>query len=222
MPLSKKTGRHLQEYPPSGTLTAMFKVILPGTFDPPTNGHLDILTRASRLADEVVVVVAANPGKAHMFSPDERCQMMKALAEGLANVSVSIWDGLIVDFAERIGVHVIVRGVRALADFDYEFELSQMNRSLNPKVETIFLPTDQKYSVLRSSAIKDVARFGGDFSGMVPPVVARALREKLGPPIGGQTGSQGDRSGSQGDKRGSPRDKGGPRSDHTKSRGGPP
>jgi pantetheine-phosphate adenylyltransferase len=169
----------------------MFKVILPGTFDPPTNGHLNILTRASRLADEVVVVVAANPGKTHMFSSDERCQMMKALSEGLPNVSVSLWDGLIVDFADRIGVHVIVRGVRALADFDYEFELSQMNRSLNPRIETIFMPTDQKYSVLRSSVIKDVARFGGDITGMVPPVVARALRQKLGPPIGGQTGPKG-------------------------------
>jgi pantetheine-phosphate adenylyltransferase len=163
----------------------MFKVILPGTFDPPTSGHQNILVRASRLADAVYVVVAANPGKTHMFSPDERAAMMRSLAEGLGNVSVTIWDGLIVDFAERVGVHVIIRGVRALADFDYEFELSQMNRSLDPKIETVFMPTDQRYSVLRSSVIKDVARFGGDITGMVPPVVARALREKLGPPIGG-------------------------------------
>lgn len=132
------------------------------------------------------VVVAANPGKAHLFSTEERLAMMRALAEGLDNVSVCVWDGLIVDYADRIGVHVIIRGVRALADFDYEFELSQMNRSLNPKIETVFMPTDQKYSVLRSSVIKDVARFGGDITGMVPPVVARALREKLGPPVGSQ------------------------------------
>jgi len=104
---------------------------------------------------------------------------MTALAQDLSNVTVSTWNGLIVDFADRIGVHVIVRGVRALADFDYEFELSQMNRSLNPRIETIFLPTDQKYSVIRSSAIKDIAGFGGDISGMVPPNVARALHEKL-------------------------------------------
>jgi pantetheine-phosphate adenylyltransferase len=158
----------------------MFKVILPGTFDPPTNGHLNILLRASRMFDAVEVVIAANPGKGHLFSPDERFQMMKSLAQGLSNVVVSIWDGLIVDFAVRKGVHVILRGVRALADFDYEFELSLMNKSLNPKIETIFMPTDQKYSILRSSVIKDVAKFGGDVSGMVPPEVADALKKKYG------------------------------------------
>ena len=157
----------------------MFKVLLPGTFDPPTNGHLNILRRASRLFDAVEVVIAVNPGKAYLFSAEERLSMMSALAQGLPNVTVSTWKGLIVDFADKIGVHVILRGVRALADFDYEFELSLMNRSINPRIETIFLPTDQKYSVIRSSAIKDIAGFGGDISGMVPPYVARALREKL-------------------------------------------
>jgi len=157
----------------------MFKVLLPGTFDPPTNGHLNILRRASRLFDAVEVVIAVNPGKTYLFSAEERLSMMRALAQGLPNVTVSTWNGLIVDFADKIGVHVIVRGVRALADFDYEFELSLMNRSINPRIETIFLPTDQKYSVIRSSAIKDIAGFGGDISGMVPPFVARALREKL-------------------------------------------
>ena len=118
----------------------MFKVLLPGTFDPPTNGHLNILRRASRLFDAVEVVIAVNPGKTYLFSAEERLAMMTALAQGLPNVTVSTWNGLIVDFADRIGVHVIVRGVRALADFDYEFELSLMNRSLNPRIETIFLP----------------------------------------------------------------------------------
>jgi pantetheine-phosphate adenylyltransferase len=160
-------------------LVAMFKVLLPGTFDPPTNGHLNILRRASHLFDAVEVVIAVNPGKSYLFSADERFAMMTALCEDLPNVTVTTWNGLIVDFADKIGVHVIVRGVRALADFDYEFELSVMNRSLNPRIETIFLPTDQKYSVIRSSAIKDIAGFGGDISGMVPPNVARALREKL-------------------------------------------
>jgi pantetheine-phosphate adenylyltransferase len=157
----------------------MFKVLLPGTFDPPTNGHLNILKRAARLFDAVEVVIAVNPGKTYFFSAEERREMMVALAQGLPHVTVSLWNGLIVDFADRIGVHVIVRGVRALADFDYEFELSQMNRSLNPRIETIFLPTDQKYSVIRSSTIKEIAGFGGDISGMVPPIVASALREKL-------------------------------------------
>ena len=164
----------------SDILTVMFKVLLPGTFDPPTNGHLNILGRASRLFDAVEVVIAVNPGKTYLFSGEERLAMMTTLAQGMPNVTVSTWNGLIVDFADRIGVHVIVRGVRALADFDYEFELSVMNRSLNPRIETIFLPTEQKYSVIRSSAIKDIAAFGGDISGMVPPVVARALQSKLG------------------------------------------
>ena len=163
----------------AGILPDMFKVLLPGTFDPPTNGHLNILRRASRLFDAVEVVIAVNPGKSYLFSAEERLAMMTTMAEGLPNVSVSTWNGLIVDFADRIGVHVIVRGVRALADFDYEFELSLMNRSLNPRIETIFLPTDQKYSVIRSSAIKDIAVFGGDISGMVPPNVAKALYGKL-------------------------------------------
>jgi pantetheine-phosphate adenylyltransferase len=157
------------------------KVLLPGTFDPPTNGHRNILRRASRLFDAVQVVIAVNPSKRYLFSAEERIGMMQELSEGLPNVTVSPWDGLIVDFADRIGVHVIVRGVRALADFDYEFELSVMNRSLNPKIETIFLPTDQKYSVIRSSTIKEIAGFGGDISGMVPLNVAKALHEKLGP-----------------------------------------
>jgi pantetheine-phosphate adenylyltransferase len=157
----------------------MFKVLLPGTFDPPTNGHLNILKRAARLFDAVEVVIAVNPGKSYLFSAEERLAMMSALSQGLPNVTVSTWHGLIVDFADRIGVHVIVRGVRALADFDYEFELSLMNRSLNPRIETIFLPTDQKYSVIRSSTIKEIAGFGGDITGMVPPIVASALREKL-------------------------------------------
>jgi len=157
----------------------MFKVLLPGTFDPPTNGHLNILRRASRLFDAVEVVIAVNPGKTYLFSAEERLSMMRALAQDLPNVTVSTWKGLIVDFADKIGVHVIVRGVRALADFDYEFELSLMNRSINPRIETIFLPTDQKYSVIRSSAIKEIAGFGGDISGMVPPNIATALREKL-------------------------------------------
>jgi pantetheine-phosphate adenylyltransferase len=158
----------------------MLKVMLPGTFDPPTNGHLDILQRASRLFEAVVVVVAVNPGKANLFSSDERFGMMKALCADLPNVAVSLWDGLIVDYAERHGIRLIVRGVRALADFDYEFELAAMNRSLNPHAETILLPTDQKWSVLRSSVVKDIARFGGAVTSMVPPIVAEALRRKVG------------------------------------------
>jgi len=160
----------------------MFKVMLPGTFDPPTNGHLDILQRASRLFDAVVVVVAVNPGKSNLFSSEERFGMMQALSADLPNVAVVLWDGLIVDYAAKQGIRLIIRGVRALADFDYEFELAAMNRSLNPRAETILLPTDQRYSVLRSSVVKDIARFGGAVSSMVPPIVAEALHRKFGTP----------------------------------------
>jgi pantetheine-phosphate adenylyltransferase len=166
----------------------MIRVVLPGTFDPPTNGHLDILQRASRLFEAVVVVVAVHPGKTNLFTGEERFGMMKALSADLPNVSVSLWDGLIVSFAELHGIHMIVRGVRALSDFDYEFELAAMNRSLNHRVETILIPTDQKYSVLRSSVIKDIARFGGAVTSMVPPIVAEALKRKLGP-AGGRHGA---------------------------------
>ncbi len=178
-----KPGRQARALRAAGRfaiLASMFKVLLPGTYDPPTNGHLNILRRAARLFDAVDVVIAVNPGKTYLFTEEERLAMMKSLAQGLPNVSVTTWSGLIVDFADKIGVHTIVRGVRALADFDYEFELSLMNRSLNPRVETIFLPTDQKYSVIRSSAIKDIALFGGDISGMVPSIVATAVHKKLG------------------------------------------
>jgi pantetheine-phosphate adenylyltransferase len=151
----------------------MFRVILPGTFDPPTNGHLNILQRASGMFDAVEVVIADNPAKARLFGPEERFAMMESLSRGLANVTVRVWNGLIVDFADKIGVHVILRGVR---------ELSLIYRSLNPRIETIFIPTDKKYSILRSSTIKEVARLGGDVTAMVPAVVAAALAEKLGSP----------------------------------------
>lgn len=165
----------------------MPKVIFPGTFDPPTNGHLNILLRASRMFDEVAVVIATNASKSHLFSTEERFAMVKSLSQGLSNVTVSMWDGLIVDFARRVGAGIILRGVRGPADFEYELDLSLWNRSLNPRIETILLPTDHRYAILRSSAIKEVARLGGDVSEMVPPVVAEALRGKFGSP---KTGSQ--------------------------------
>jgi pantetheine-phosphate adenylyltransferase len=160
----------------------MLRVMYPGTFDPPTNGHLDIINRAAQIFDEVEIVIAIHPEKKTFFSPDERFDMMSRLVAGLPNVRVHRWEGLVVEMAERLGARIMVRGVRALSDFNYEFELSTMNRALNPRIETIFLPTDQKYFVLRSSGIKEVARLGGDISLMVPPIVAEALRAKLGRP----------------------------------------
>jgi pantetheine-phosphate adenylyltransferase len=149
------------------------KVIYPGSFDPPTNGHFDIMNRAAAIFEQLEIVIADNPQKKYLFS-----------------VQVTIWRGLIVDFAEKIGAKVILRGVRALSDFDYEFELSMMNRALNPKIETLFMPTDQKYFVLRSSGIKEVALFGGDISEMVPPIVEKKLLARIRQ-RGKQPGSQG-------------------------------
>jgi pantetheine-phosphate adenylyltransferase len=153
---------------------------MPGSFDPPTNGHLNLIERASRIYDEIEVVIAANVQKTYTFSAEERFDMMKELVEPFPNVNVHLWDRLIVEFAEKVDARIMIRGVRALADFAYEFELSMVNKGLNPKVETIFMPTDPKYFVLRSSQIKELARLDGDISHMVPDVVARALKEKLG------------------------------------------
>ena len=158
----------------------MLRVMYPGSFDPPTNGHLDIINRAVRIFDELEIVIATNPDKRTFFSAEERFGMMQRLVAGLPNVRVHRWDGLVVEMAEKLGARIMLRGVRALSDFNYEFELSTMNRALNSRIETIFLPTDQKYFVLRSSGIKEVARLGGDISQMVPPLVAEAVFAKLG------------------------------------------
>jgi len=158
----------------------MLRALMPGSFDPPTNGHLNLIERASRIYDEIEVVIAANVQKTYTFSAEERFRMMKELVEPFANVHVHLWDRLIVEFAEKVDARIMIRGVRALADFAYEFELSMVNKGLNPKIETIFMPTDPKYFVLRSSQIKELARLDGDISHMVPDVVAKALKEKLG------------------------------------------
>ncbi|MFW5812653.1 MAG: pantetheine-phosphate adenylyltransferase, partial [Alkalispirochaetaceae bacterium] len=123
----------------------MLRAVMPGSFDPPTNGHLNLIERASRIYQEIEVVIAANAQKSYTFSADERFDMMKKLVEPFDNVHVHLWDRLIVEFAEKMDARVMIRGVRALADFAYEFELSMVNKGLNPKVETIFMPTDPKY-----------------------------------------------------------------------------
>ena len=157
----------------------MLRAIYPGSFDPPTNGHLNIIQRCAQIFNEIDIVIAANPGKQYTFSPQERFEMMQDLMSGYTNIRVHLWDRLIVDFAEQVGARVMIRGVRALQDFDYEFELSLLNKGLNPGVETIFVPTDPQYFVLRSSAIKELARLGGDISTMVPVSVAERLRQRM-------------------------------------------
>jgi pantetheine-phosphate adenylyltransferase len=157
----------------------MFKVVYPGSFDPPTNGHLNIIQRAAGIYAFVDVVIAVNPQKNYAFSADERYSMMVELVRSMPNVRVAVWDRLIVDYLEKENARIILRGVRGVADFNYEFELSMINKGLKPRVETIFMTTDPAYFVLRSSAIKELAMFGGDISSMVPALVEQAIKRKL-------------------------------------------
>ena len=160
-------------------LQGMLKAVFPGSFDPLTLGHLNIIERASAIFEELAVVVAENPQKNYLFSAEERLEMMKETVKPLTNIRCFIWDSLIVDFMKREKIRILLRGLRGMGDFSYEFELSMMNKALYPHIETFFMSTDPKYIVLRSSSIKDLASFHGDFSQMVPPVVVDALKKKI-------------------------------------------
>lgn len=156
----------------------MIKAVFAGSFDPPTNGHLDVIDRASKYFESLDVVVSVNPQKHYMFSEEERLKMMSELVKDYSNVNVHICDELIVNYAKKVGADVLVRGIRSAIDFSYEFELAQMNQNLNPEIETIFLPTKEQFAIVKSSSIKELAMFGGDISRMVPPLVEKALKEK--------------------------------------------
>ncbi|NCB01058.1 MAG: pantetheine-phosphate adenylyltransferase [Spirochaetia bacterium] len=155
------------------------KAMLPGTFDPPTNGHINLIERTSRLFSTLDVVVAENINKVCVFNADERMKMLKELTSHLPNVNVMIHRGLIVDYAKKNNISVMVRGVRALVDFGYEFELAMTNKQLYPSLEVLFLPTDPKFFVLRSSAIKEMAAYGADISTMVPKIVSDLLTDRV-------------------------------------------
>ena len=156
----------------------MTSAVFPGTFDPPTNGHLNVIERGSRLFDKLDVVVAYNPGKASLFTPDERLNMLKELTKDYKNVTVHLWDRLIVEYAKKNNANILLRGIRNSNDFAYEFDLSLMNHNLDSKIETLFLPTEAKYVIVRSSSIKELAQFGGDIKEMVPEIVEKAIRQK--------------------------------------------
>lgn len=156
----------------------MIKAVFAGSFDPPTNGHLDVIERASKYFEILDVVVSVNPQKHYMFSAEERLKMLSELVKNYKNVNVHICDELIVNYAKKVGAEVLVRGIRSAIDFSYEFELAQMNQNLNPEIETIFLPTKEQFAIVKSSSIKELAMFGGDISRMVPPLVEKALKEK--------------------------------------------
>jgi pantetheine-phosphate adenylyltransferase len=155
------------------------KAILPGTFDPPTNGHLNLIQRSADLFGKLVVVVADNISKKCLFTGEERLNMLKELLVDYPNVEVVSWNGLVVDYARAHNIQVMVRGVRALVDFGYEFELAMTNKALYPELEVLFMPTDPHYFVLRSSAIKEMAAFGADISSMVPRIVAEKLISRV-------------------------------------------
>ncbi len=156
----------------------MIKAVFAGSFDPPSFGHLNIIERARTIFNEIHVVVAVNSGKKTLFSAEERVALMRSLTAHWNNVTVNAWDSIVVDYARQNNASVLIRGVRNTGDFSYEFDLSLMNKSLDSGIETVFLPTEPKYFVLRSSSIKELAALGGDVSSMVPPLVAQALEEK--------------------------------------------
>jgi pantetheine-phosphate adenylyltransferase len=157
----------------------MLNAVFPGSFDPPTLGHLNIIERGSAIFDELLVVVAVNRQKKYFFNDEERKAMMVELVKPWKNVSVEICDTLIVDFMRRRNLRILLRGVRGVDDFSYEFELSMMNKSLDSHIETLFMTTDPEYFVLRSSSIKELASFHGNVSNMVPPLVAAALEARF-------------------------------------------
>lgn len=157
----------------------MTKVVCPGSFDPVTNGHLDIVGRASRLFDEVVVAVLVNRSKQSLFSLEERIDMLRRATSHLPNVTVDSFQGLLVDFCTEHGISAIVKGLRAVSDFDYELQMAQMNGSLTD-VDTVFIPTSPEYSFLASSLVKEVAKGGGDVSGLVPDFVLERMTQAFG------------------------------------------
>lgn len=157
----------------------MVIAVFPGSFDPPSRGHVNIIERASRIFDQLVVLVAVNTAKESFLSADERVELLEELVKPFSNVTVARHSGLVVDYVHSIKGSVIVRGVRALSDFNYEFELSMLNKSLAQDIETVFLPTDPEFFVLRSSAIKELLAFKGDISHMVPRPVAEKLLAKM-------------------------------------------
>lgn len=153
--------------------------IYPGSFDPMTYGHLDVIERSSKMVDQLYVSVLINSAKNPLFSIDERVSMIKEMTSHLPNVEVTSFTGLLVDFAQEMNASIIVRGLRAITDFEYELQIAQTNRIVNPNVDTLFLTTSLEYSYLSSTIVKEVASYGGDISKFVPEQIADAIYEKL-------------------------------------------
>src|SRR6266550_8431662 len=157
--------------------------IYPGSFDPPTNGHLDLVERGSKIFDELIVAVLRNSEKTPLFSIGERRNMLEELTSGFKNVSVDVFDGLTVHYASRVKASAMLRGIRALSDYEYELQMALMNRKLRPELETVFMMPAEKYSYLSSRLVREVARLGGSIADLVPEMVEQRLREKLEPAV---------------------------------------
>src|SRR5450631_818535 len=155
--------------------------IYPGSFDPPTNGHLDLIERGSHIFDELVVAILRNAEMTPLFSVGERRKMLEDLTAGFKNVRVDVFDGLTVEYAARVKAGAVLRGIRALSDYEYELQMAMMNRKLRPDLETVFMMPAEQYSYLSSRLVREVARLGGDISGLVPEIVEQRLKEKLDP-----------------------------------------
>lgn len=161
-------------------------VVYPGTFDPPTNGHLDLIARASKIADKLVVAILRNAEKlSPLFSVAEREEMMREATKEFGNVTVATFDGLMVNFARAQGAKAVLRGIRAISDYEYEFQMAMMNRKLAPELETLFMMPAEKYTYVSSRLIKGVYRIGGDVSELVPPLVMERLRSKVSADVAG-------------------------------------
>ncbi|MGI8708636.1 MAG: pantetheine-phosphate adenylyltransferase [Actinomycetota bacterium] len=158
----------------------MAKALCPGSFDPPTNGHVDVIERGARYFDQVVVAVIANPSKRPMFTLEERESMLADALAHVDNVDIQSFDGLLVDFARERGVSLIIKGLRAVSDFEYELQMAQMNAALSPGLDTFFVNAKPAWAFLSSSLVKEVARYGGSTEGLVPPGVSKALEEHAG------------------------------------------
>ncbi|HKY63620.1 MAG TPA: pantetheine-phosphate adenylyltransferase [bacterium] len=153
--------------------------IYPGSFDPPTYGHMNIVERGLDIFEKVIIAVARNTSKKSLLSPDERVELLRNLFKGRRNVEVDQFEGLLVEYAKTKKTNVILRGLRTVADYEYELQMSFSNKSLNPQVETIFMMTESKFSHISSSIIKEIAYFGGSVKGMVHPLVEKTIRKKL-------------------------------------------
>ena len=162
----------------------MRRAIFPGSFDPPTNGHLDIIERSQPLFDEIIIAILNNPDKHPLFTVEERCDMIREILPSVKNgkceITVDSFSGLTVDFARKSGATAIVRGIRAVSDYEYELRMALMNRKLEPEVETVFLMADEEYSYVSSTLMKQVFMLGGRVAGLIPELVETRMREKLG------------------------------------------